>query len=77
MRCKGLAISSCGGIQVNGKMQAVRPDGTAIDNLFVTGNDAFGNIMSTGAEYPIGGDAGMFVFGSGSIAGEEAALLTK
>jgi len=77
IRCCGLAISSCGGVEVNGQMQAVRPDGTAIENLFIAGNDGFGNIMSTGAEYPIGGDAGMFVFGSGSIAGEQAATLAN
>lgn len=77
IRCCGLAISSCGGVEVNGKMQAVRPDGSAIENLFITGNDGFGNIMATGAEYPIGGDAGMFVFGSGSTAGEQAAALVK
>lgn len=73
MKCCGLAISSCGGVEVNGKMQAVKADKTAIENLFIAGNDGFGNIMATGAEYPIGGDAGMFVFGSGYIAGEEAA----
>lgn len=77
MECCGLAISSCGGVEVNADMQAVRADGTAIENLFVAGNDGFGNIMATGAEYPIGGDAGMWVFGSGSIAGERAAALAK
>ena len=75
MKCCGLAISSCGGVEVNEKMQAVREDGAAIENLFVAGNDGFGNIMATGAEYPIGGDAGMWVFGSGYIAGEQAALV--
>ncbi|MGI5929308.1 FAD-binding protein [Pseudoflavonifractor sp.] len=75
MKCCGLAISSCGGVEVNENMQAVREDGTAIENLFVAGNDGFGNIMATGAEYPIGGDAGMWVFGSGYIAGEQAAAL--
>lgn len=75
MKCCGLAISSCGGVEVNENMQAVREDGTAIENLFVAGNDGFGNIMATGAEYPIGGDAGMWVFGSGYIAGEKAAAL--
>ena len=48
----GLSISSCGGVLVNDRMQAVREDGTAIENLYVVGNDSFGNIMSTGAEYP-------------------------
>ena len=69
----GLAISSCGGVLVNQKMQAVREDGTAIENLYVVGNDSFGNIMSTGAEYSIGGDAGMWCFGSGYVAGMTAA----
>lgn len=69
----GLAISSCGGVEVNESMQAVKEDGTVIENLFIAGNDGLGNIMATGAEYPIGGDAGMFVFGSGYIAGEKAA----
>ena len=77
MECCGLAISSCGGVEVNADMQAVRADGTAIENLFIAGNDGFGNIMATGAEYPIGGDAGMWVFGSGSIAGERAAALVE
>lgn len=72
-----LAISSCGGVEVNNRMQAVRADGTEIENLFIAGNDGLGNIMATGAEYPIGGDAGMFVIGSGSIAGEEVAKLSK
>lgn len=76
IQCCGLAISSCGGVEVNDKMQAVREDGSPIENLFVVGNDGFGNIMATSAEYPIGGDAGMFVFGSGSIAGEQAAALS-
>ena len=58
-------------------MQAIRTDGTVIENLFIAGNDGLGNIMATGAEYPIGGDAGMFVIGSGSIAGEEAAKISK
>lgn len=75
IKCTGLAIASCGGVEVNEKMQAVRTDGTVIENLFVAGNDAFGNIMATGAEYPIGGDAHMFAFGSGSVAGEEAARI--
>lgn len=73
--CTGLSISSCGGIEVNEKMQAVREDGGAIENLFVVGNDSFGNIMATAAEYSIGGDAGMWCFGSGVIAGGEAAAL--
>ena len=68
----GLSISSCGGILVNDKIQAVRADGTVIDNLYVVGNDSFGNIMSTGAEYSIGGDAGMWCLGSGYIAGIDA-----
>lgn len=72
-----LAISSCGGVEVNDQMKAVRTDGTVIENLFIAGNDGLGNIMATGAEYPIGGDAGMFVIGSGSIAGDEAAKLSK
>lgn len=77
IKCAGLAISSCGGVEVNENMQAVREDKTVIENLFVIGNDGFGNIMATGAEYPIGGDAGMFVFGSGYVAGEKAAELIK
>ena len=76
--CTGLSISSCGGIEVNEKMQAVKTDGTStIQNLFVIGNDSFGNIMATGAEYSIGGDAGMWCFGSGEIAGIEAAAYCK
>ena len=70
--CTGLSISSCGGVEVNEKMQAVREDGTAIDNLFVVGNDSFGNIMSTGAEYSIGGDAGMWCMGSADVAAKTA-----
>lgn len=77
MECCGLAISSCGGVEVDADMRAVRTDGTAIENLFVAGNDSFGNIMATGAEYPIGGDAGMWVFGSGYLAGSNAAQLIK
>ncbi len=77
MKCCGLAISSCGGVEVNGRMQAVKADGSVIENLFVAGNDGFGNIMATGAEYPIGGDAGMWVIGSGYLAGENAAELAK
>ena len=73
MKCCGLMLSPCGGIDVNAHMQAVREDGTAIENLFVAGNDSLGNLMSTGAEYPIGGDAGMWVYGSGYLAGESAA----
>jgi len=73
MKCTGLSISSCGGVLVSSDMQVVREDGSIIDNLFIAGNDGFGNIMATGAEYPIGGDAGMWVFGSGNIAGENAA----
>ena len=57
---------------VNDKMQAMREDGSAIDNLYVVGNDSFGNIMSTGAEYSIGGDAGMWCLGSGFVAGTYA-----
>lgn len=75
--CTGLSISSCGGIAVNEKMQAVREDGSAIENLFVVGNDSFGNIMATGAEYSIGGDAGMWCFGSGEIAAKEAVALVE
>lgn len=77
MACTGLSISSCGGIEVNEKMQAVREDGTVIDNLFVIGNDSFGNIMSTGAEYSIGGDAGMWCMGSADIAGKTAAQMVQ
>lgn len=77
MECCGLAISSCGGVEVDAGMRAVRADGTAIANLFIAGNDGFGNIMATGAEYPIGGDAGMWVFGSGYLAGANGAELAK
>lgn len=77
MECCGLVISSCGGVEVDAGMRAVRADGSAIENLFIAGNDGFGNIMATGAEYPIGGDAGMWVFGSGYLAGENAAKLVK
>lgn len=72
MACTGLSISSCGGVEVNEKMQAVRTDGSAIENLFVVGNDSFGNIMSTGAEYSIGGDAGMWCMGSADVAAKTA-----
>ncbi len=77
MECCGLAISSCGGVEVDAGMRAVRTNGTAIENLFIAGNDGFGNIMATGAEYPIGGDAGMWVFGSGYLAGANASELAK
>ncbi|MDO4548488.1 MAG: FAD-binding protein, partial [Clostridia bacterium] len=73
----GLSISSCGGILVNEKMQAVRNDESVLENLFIAGNDSFGNIMATGAEYSIGGDAGMWCFGSGYIAGIEAVNVAK
>ena len=72
MACTGLSISSCGGVEVNEKMQAVRTDDSAIENLFVVGNDSFGNIMSTGAEYSIGGDAGMWCMGSADVAAKTA-----
>ena len=75
--CTGLSISSCGGIEVNEKMQAVRADGSAIENLFVVGNDSFGNIMSTGAEYSIGGDAGMWCMGSADVAAKTAAAMIQ
>ena len=75
--CTGLSISSCGGVEVNEKMQAVRADGSAIENLFVVGNDSFGNIMSTGAEYSIGGDAGMWCMGSADVAAKTAVQMIK
>lgn len=75
--CTGLSISSCGGVEVNEKMQAVREDGSAIENLFVVGNDSFGNIMSTGAEYSIGGDAGMWCMGSADVAAKTAAAMIQ
>lgn len=75
--CTGLSISSCGGIEVNENMQAVRADGSAIENLFVIGNDSFGNIMSTGAEYSIGGDAGMWCMGSADVAAKTAVQMIQ
>ena len=77
MACTGLSISSCGGVEVNEKMQAVRADGSAIENLFVVGNDSFGNIMSTGAEYSIGGDAGMWCMGSADVAARTAVQMIQ
>lgn len=58
-------------------MQAVRADGSAIENLFVVGNDSFGNIMSNGAEYSIGGDAGMWCMGSADVAAKTAAAMIQ
>ena len=69
---KGYSYSSCGGVEVNENMQVITTDGLVIDNLYLCGSDSIGNLLTTGAEYPTGGDAHMWAMSSGYLAAESA-----
>ncbi|MFN8535003.1 MAG: FAD-dependent oxidoreductase [Dehalococcoidia bacterium] len=77
IRSDGVTILSHGGIKVNGNLQVVRPDGTAIPGLFAAGEvlgagqvmgDVFCSGMSAGAAVTNGRMASRFALGVATAA---------
>lgn len=70
------AYATCGGLNINEKMNVLRKDSSVIDNLFAVGQDSEGVENKNGEAYtPWGGQAQAWTFVSGKIAGENAASL--
>lgn len=70
----GYYYGTCGGLEVNEKMNVVKEDGTAIANLFAVGQDSMGVLFSNQDAYvTYGGAAQGWVLTSGRLAGANAA----
>ena len=75
IRVRGSVYGSIGGVRINEDIQAVRPDGTPIAGLYVTGADAGGMYDNS---YPdLEGLTMSFAMNSGRIAGENASTYAK
>lgn len=74
VECAGYAYGTVGGLDVDVNCNVLREDGTPIVNLFATGQDSEGVENVGGKPYtPWAGQAQMWMFVSGKIAGEAAA----
>lgn len=74
VECAGYAYGTVGGLDVDANCNVLREDGTPIVNLFATGQDSEGVENVGGKPYtPWAGQAQMWTFVSGKIAGEAAA----
>ena len=73
---KGAAYvySTCGGLDVDTNMNLLKTDGTAIDNVYVVGNDSLGVLNESNKAYvTYGGCAQGWALTSGRLAGANAA----
>ena len=74
VECAGYAYGTVGGLDIDANCNVLREDGTPIENLFAVGQDSEGVENAGGKPYtPWGGQAQMWMFVSGKIAGETAA----
>ncbi len=72
----GYSYGTVGGLDVDVNMNVLREDGTPIENLFAIGQDSQGVENKEGEAYtPWGGQAQMWIFISGKIAGDKAAAV--
>ncbi len=70
----GYSYGTVGGLDIDANMNVLREDGTPIENLFAVGQDSQGVENKEGEAYtPWGGQAQMWIFVSGKIAGDQAA----
>ena len=70
----GYSYGTVGGLNIDANMNVLREDGTPIENLFAVGQDSQGVENKEGEAYtPWGGQAQMWIFVSGKIAGDQAA----
>ena len=74
----GYSYGTVGGLDIDANMNVLREDGTPIENLFAIGQDSQGVENKEGEAYtPWGGQAQMWIFVSGKIAGDQAAAVAK
>lgn len=72
----GYSYGTVGGLDIDANMNVLREDGTPIENLFAVGQDSQGVENKEGEAYtPWGGQAQMWIFVSGKIAGDQAAAV--
>ena len=72
----GYSYGTVGGLDIDANMNVLREDGTPIENLFAVGQDSQGVENKEGEAYtPWGGQAQMWIFISGKIAGDQAAAV--
>ena len=69
-RKSSFVMGTITGLEVNTDMQVIREDGTAIENLYATGELMFGNIFNE--VYPMSGTALTTCISSGQIASDHA-----
>ena len=73
---KGAAYvySTCGGMDVDTNLNLLKEDGTAVENVYVVGNDSLGTLNESGKAYvTYGGCAQGWALTSGRLAGANAA----
>ena len=72
----GYSYGTVCGLDIDANMNVLREDGTPIENLFAIGQDSQGVENKEGEVYtPWGGQAQMWIFVSGKIAGDQAAAV--
>ncbi len=72
----GYSYGTVGGLDIDANMNVLREDGTPIENLFAVGQDSQGVENKDNEVYtPWGGQAQMWIFVSGKIAGDQAAAV--
>lgn len=77
---KGAAYvySTCGGLDIDTNMNLLKEDGTAIENLYIVGNDSLGTLNESNKAYvTYGGAAQGWALTSGRLAGADAAKKYK
>ena len=72
MQVTGALFHTQGGLKINTQAQILRPDGTAIPNLYAGGGTAVG-ISGSGASGYLSGNGLLTALGWGKIAGENVA----
>jgi predicted oxidoreductase len=73
---KGAAYvySTCGGLDIDTNMNLLKEDGTAVENVYIVGNDSLGTLNKSGKAYvTYGGAAQGWALTSGRLAGADAA----
>ncbi len=74
VECAGYSYGTVGGLDVDVNMNVLKEDGTPIANLYAVGQDSEGVENKGGEAYtPWGGQAQMWTFVSGKLAGDAAA----
>ena len=66
--------STCGGLDVDTNMNLLKEDGTAVENVYVVGNNSLGVLNKSNKAYvTYGGAAQGWALTSGRLAGEKIA----